>query len=192
LPRFARRQEGATKRRDQESGQALLELALVVPLLVLLIMTIFQFAYVLESQVGLTNAVREAGRRVAATEPTGVVDWGGTETTFVVQQLCGNVPGACATGLFAEDVQGFNDSRLAAGNPVVTFCTDSVSGVPQYRVKIDVLYRHPVFFGPLAFATDLVDGVPDGSWEIGASATFRMENIDDTVPGFAAPGVACS
>ena len=53
------------RRRDRsgESGQALLELALVVPLLVLLVMAIFQFAYVLESQMGLTNAVREAARR---------------------------------------------------------------------------------------------------------------------------------
>jgi hypothetical protein len=94
--------------------------------------------------------------------------------------------------LFAENVQGFNESRLATGNPVVTFCTDSISGVPQYRVRIDVLYGHPVFFGPLAFATDLLDGVGDGNWEIGASATFRMENIDNTVSGFAAPGTTCS
>jgi hypothetical protein len=178
--------------RERESGQALLELALIVPLLVILIMAIFQFAYVLESQVGLTNAIREAGRRVAATEPTGVVDWGGTETSFVVQQLCGTTPGSCGSGLFAANVQGFDEARLAAGNPVVTFCTDTVGGDPQYRVKIDVHYLHPVFFGPLGFATDFVDGVHDGAWEIGASATFRMEGIDDTVSGFAAPGATCA
>jgi hypothetical protein len=178
-------------RRDGESGQALLELALIVPILVLLIMAIFQFAYVLESQVGLTNAIREAGRRVAATEPVGIVDWT-AESNWVEDQLCGTTPGSCASGLFADNVQGFDDSRLASSNPVISFCTDTVGGDAQYRVRIDVHYGHPVFFGPLAFATDLVDGTQDNAWEIGASATFRMENIDDTVVQPAPPGGTCS
>lgn len=183
---------GRRRDRSGESGQALLELALIVPILVLLVMAIFQFAYVLESQVGLTNAIREAGRRVAATEPVGVVDWTGAETDFVIDQLCGTTPGSCNSGLFADNVQGFNDSRLLPGNPVVTFCTDTIGTEAQYRVVIDVAYGHPVFFGPLAFATDLVDGTGDGNWEITASATMRMENIDDTVAGFAAPAAACT
>jgi hypothetical protein len=181
------------RRRDRsgESGQALLELALIVPILVILIMAIFQFAYVLESQIGLTNAIREAGRRVAATEPVGVVDWAGAETDFVIDQLCGTTPGSCSSGLFADNVQGFDEGRLVAGNPVVTFCSDTIGSEVQYRVVIDVEYGHPVFFGPLAFATDLVDGTGDGNWDIGASATMRMENVDDTVvqPG---PGTTCS
>jgi hypothetical protein len=179
-------------RRDRESGQALLELALVVPVLALIVMTIFQFAFVLESQMGMTNAIREAGRRVAATEPTGVVDWSGTETTFVIRQLCGPTPGSCDAGLLHDNVQGFDGARLWAGNPLVTFCTDSVGGIAQYRVQIDVKYEHPVFFGLLSFATDLMDGSPNGYWDIGASAQMRMERIDDTVAGFAPPTAACS
>jgi hypothetical protein len=178
--------------RSGESGQALLELALITPILVILIMAIFQFAYVLETQIGLTNAIREAGRRVAATEPVGVVDWAGTETDFVIRELCGTLLPNCSTGLLAENVQGFNETRLVGTDPTVIFCTDTVSGDAQYRVRIDVHYGHPVFFGPLAFATDLIDGTGDGNWEIGASATMRMENIDDTVAGFAAPGTTCS
>ena len=182
----------ARARSDREGGQALLELALVVPILALLAMAIFQFAFVIESQMGLTNAVREAGRRVAATEPAGAVDWSGTETTFVVQQLCGPTPGACSTGLLQANVQGFDESKLWPSNPVVTFCTDSVAGVPQYRVQIDVKYEHPVFFGLLAFATDLIDGSPNGFWDIGASAQMRMEHVDSTVLGFAPPTATCS
>jgi hypothetical protein len=182
----------ARARSRGESGQALLELALVVPVLALLAMAIFQFAFVIESEMGLTNGIREAGRRVAATQPTGVIDWGGTETNFVLQQLCGTTPGSCNTGLLHDNVQGFDDSRLWPGNPVVTFCTDSVGGVPQYRVRIDVKYSHPVFFGLLAFATDLIDGSPNGYWDIGASAQMRMESIDDTVTGFAPPPTACT
>ena len=179
-------------RRDRESGQALLELALVVPILALLALAIFQFAFVIESQMGLTNAIREAGRRVAATEPTGAVDWAGAETTFVRQQLCGTTPGSCSTGLLRDNVQGFDESRLWPSNPVITFCTDTVGGVAQYRVQIDVKYEHPVFFGLLTFATDSIDGTPNCYWDIGASAQMRMENIDDTVAGFTPPAVACS
>jgi Flp pilus assembly protein TadG len=58
------RAPGATG--DGQSGQALLEFALIAPILILLVMAIFQFAYVLETQNGLTNAVREAARRGAA------------------------------------------------------------------------------------------------------------------------------
>jgi hypothetical protein len=179
-------------RSDPEAGQALLELALVTPVLVLLVMAIFQFAFVLETQMGLTNAIREAGRRVAATEPTGVIDWSGTETAFVVQQLCGATPGSCNAGLLQDNVQGFDELKLWPSNPVVTFCTDTVSGVAQYRVQIDVKYEHPVFFGLLAFATDLIDGTQNGFWDIGASAQMRMESVDDTVSGFAPPVATCS
>jgi Flp pilus assembly protein TadG len=170
----------------------MVELALVVPILVLLAMAIFQFAFVIESQMGLTNAIREAGRRVAATAPTGAVDWAGTETTFVTQQLCGTTPGSCTSGLLHDNVQGFDGSKLWPSNPVVTFCTDTVGSDAQYRVQIDVKYQHPVFFGLLAFATDLVDGTPNGYWDIGASATMRMENVDDTDSSFVAPAAACS
>lgn len=189
--RVAGRGRAAGAKGDGQSGQALLELALVVPILVLLVMAIFQFAFVLESQMGLTNAVREAARRVAATEPTGIIDWTGTESNWVVDQLCGTNPG-CGSGLLAENVQAFNGAELWAGNPVVTFCTDTVGGVAQYRVQVDVKYSHPVFFGPLTFATDLVDGTTNGKWDLAASAQMRMENVDDTVAGFQPPAAACS
>jgi TadE-like protein len=183
----------AHARRDRSSGQALLELALVVPVIALLALAIFQFAFVIESQMGMTNALREAGRRVAASQPAGIIDWNGTETNFVVRQLCGTTPGSCNSGLLHDNVQGFDDSRLWSGYPAVTFCTDAVGGVPQYRVQIEVKYSHPVFFGLLAFATDLVDGTPNnGAWDIGASAQMRMEKIDDSVGGFQSPTAACT
>ena len=64
------------------------------------------------------------------------------------------------------------------------------AGIINYRVQVDVRYKHPVFFGLMAFATDLVDGTPNGYWDISASAQMRLENIDDSISGFVAP-VAC-
>jgi hypothetical protein len=155
------------RRRDRsgESGQALLELALIVPILILIIMAIFQFAYVLETQMGLTNAVREAARRAAATtNPT---------DPWVQGELCGTNP-TCDNGLLADNVQGFIPTRLI-GVPTVTFCTYDVAGAPNYRVNVSVAYRNPVFFGPIAFATDLADGSGDGDWTLSASAQMRLE-----------------
>jgi hypothetical protein len=182
----------AGPRRDRESGQALLELALVVPILVLIALAIFQFAFVIESQMGLTNAVREAARRVAATEPNAAPDFtdGGVLDDWVVAQLCGPSTPPCAGGLLEDNVQGFDPGRLPV-EPDVDFCSYSAAGTTNYRVIVGVSYEHPVFFGLLAYATDLVDGNPgNDAWDLSASAEMRLENIDPAVPGFVDPG-AC-
>jgi Flp pilus assembly protein TadG len=179
--------------RDQEAGQALLELALVVPVIVLLALAIFQFAFVIESQMGITNAVREAARRVAAIEPDVAPVWSGGMTDYVETQLCGDATPPCTAGLLDLNVQGFDGGRLTGGAPTIQFCSYTVgtSSTPNYRVEVSVAYAHPLFFGILAFATDLVDGTAgNGAWDIGASAQMRLESIDPLMTGFTDPG-AC-
>src|SRR5438034_9507461 len=102
------------RHRTTESGQALLELALVTPILVLLVMAIFQFAFVIESQIGLTNAVREAARRAAATEPNATPVWSGPGSLAecVQVQLCGDATPPCTGGLLEDNVQGFDGAQL--------------------------------------------------------------------------------
>lgn len=190
-PRASRAKETRV-RSDGESGQALLELALVVPLLVLFVMAIFQFAFVIESQMGLTNAVREAARRVAAIEPNAAPNWS-VMAQWTQGELCGDATTPCDGGLLDQNVQAFDGGRLAADPPQVSFCSYPVGAAggqeTHYRVQVDVGYEHPVFFGPLAFATDLVDGTPgNGAWDLAASARMRLEHIDSAVPGFADPG----
>jgi hypothetical protein len=163
---------GARREAGPESGQALLEFALVVPILVLLVLAIFQFAYVLETQIGLTNAVREAARRVV-TSPSATVSW--TE-----DQLLG---GGGDLGLLAENIHGYSASRLvpdADGDDVdVSFCSFMVGGETNYRVDIRVEYNHPVFFGLLVYATDATDANPgDGEWTLAASTQMRLEHAD--------------
>ena len=167
--------------RRNESGQALLELALVTPILVLLVMAIFQFAFVIESQIGLTNAVREAARRAAATEPNATPVWSGPGSLgeWVQVQLCGDAAPPCTGGLLEDNVQAFDGTQLTTDPPTVTFCSYSAAGTTNYRVKVTVAYQHPLFFGPMAFATDLVDGTPGNQrWDLSASAEMRLENID--------------
>ena len=154
-------------------------------------MAIFQFAFVIESQMGLTNAVREAARRIAATEPVGQPVWAGpgSMTQWVQQQLCGDLTPPCDGGLLVQNVQGFDGTKLWADPPAVAFCSYSAAGITNYRVQVDVRYKHPVFFGPMAFATDLVDGTENGYWDLSVSAQMRLENIDDSAPSFVGPGV---
>ena len=189
------------RRRPEEAGQALLELALVTPILVLLVMAIFQFAFVLESQIGLENAVREAARRVAAANPPPTApywtlsDGPNSLEEWVDDQLCGDVIGTCDAGLLPQNVQGFDGSRLAAVLPTVKFCSYPVAAasgtVTEYRVKVSLTYSHPLFFAPMAAFTDAIDGFPgNNAWDMSVSAEMRLEKIDPSVTNFADPG-AC-
>jgi hypothetical protein len=174
-----------------------LELALVTPILVVLLLAIFQFGFVLQTQMGLTNAVREAARRIAATEPNAGSDWtdGGAMERWVQAQLCGDSTPPCDGGLLVENVQAFDGARLDVDPPEVAFCHYAVtvadgSSVTQYRVLVDLTYAHPVFFGPMAYATDLVDSnAGNGAWDLSVSAQMRLENLDAAVTG--APAGAC-
>jgi Flp pilus assembly protein TadG len=176
-----------------ESGQALLELALVTPILVLLVMAIFQFAFVLESQMGLTNAVREAARRAAATTTAGPI-WSDLRA-WTLEQLNGS---GGTPGLLAQNVQGYDPARLWAApyagmtnttTPAIDFCSYLVGSITNYRVDITVKYEHPIFFAFMSFATDAVDGSANGEWDLGASAQMRLEHVD---PGVASDPGACT
>jgi hypothetical protein len=166
---------------DTESGQALLELALVTPILVLLIMAVFQFAFVYETQIGLQNAVREAARRAATAgtedEPLDASEW-----SWVVDQLDGTAAPPVA-GLLADNIQAYAVSRRTISGG---FCTYLVGTETNYRVDIIVTYRHPVFFGPLSAGTDFLDGIPDGDWTITATTQMRVERPMTGLPPWCA------
>jgi hypothetical protein len=177
------------RQRTGERGQALLELALITPILILLIMAIFQFAYVIESQMGLTNAVREAGRRVAAQTDV-APNWVALET-WVQGELCGDATPPCDGGLLPANVSGFDPSLLTTDPPTVTFCSYAVTGaagtITNYQVNVSLTYQHPIFFALLDFATDALDGTPNNRWDLSVAAQMRLEYIDDQEPGFTAP-----
>ena len=154
-------------------------------------MAIFQFAYVIETQMGLTNAVREAARRAAATEDETPTWLGGAGTVqgFVRAELCGDLAGDCDGGLLDENVPAYNKDRLATDPPNVSVCKYTVTKpdsttITNYQIDVSITYGHPLFFSMLAFATDAIDGNPNGDWDMSVSAEMRMEFADDTVAGF--------
>jgi hypothetical protein len=191
LPQRAGTRRERSRHSDSgESGQALLELALVVPILVLLVMAIFQFAFVIQSQMGLTNAVREAARRAAAT-PEPAPNWVAL-TDWTESELCGDATAPCDAGLLEQNVPAFSAALLPA-DPVITYCTYAIAGssgtLTNYQINVSVQYQHPLFFALLAFATDAIDGTPNGRWDLSSAAQMRLESLDYTDPSFTAPPI---
>jgi hypothetical protein len=94
--------------------------------------------------------------------------------------------------LLAANIQGYEASRLwtaadgpeYGASPAVTFSCYSIPGVESspgvplnnYRVTIYVAYQNPVFFPLLSYATDFLDRSPNGTWDLTAEASMRIES----------------
>jgi len=78
------------KLRKGKKGQALVEFALVLPLLLLLLMVIFEFGNIFYSYLLITAASREGARM-------GVVGHNDTEITQRVQEICSTLDAAQLT-----------------------------------------------------------------------------------------------
>jgi Flp pilus assembly protein TadG len=161
MPAIARRQ-----RRPGESGQAMLELALVAPVIILLLMALIQFALIYERQVGITNAVREAARRTAALDAKDVgtaqanASWALNELTT----LLGNSQ--------AHDAS--RDSiEVCVGTPAVN-PTDA-AGQGQVMVRVTDSYKHPLWLPIITQLLDSIDGNGDQSLLASTVAEFRVE-----------------
>ena len=55
-----------TRRSGEARGQSVAELALILPALLLLLLSILQIGFLIFTQLGLTNAAREASRNAAS------------------------------------------------------------------------------------------------------------------------------
>ena len=114
---------------EADHGQALVEFALVVPVLMLILVGIFQFGKTYNDWIRLTDAVRVSGRAAATQLP----DPGGGVTR------------ACNAGLTAWqlDPSFYNcgPTPTVNGDPAVT-----ITGTSPFRIDI---FGLPVFSGNL-------------------------------------------
>lgn len=123
------------------NGQALAEFALVVPMLVIILMAILQLGMIFGTQIGLTNAAREAARYASvvrtdkvATAPNAANSRGPAVRAELIDTI------------LPRNVQSYNAGNLNAGQTRVCYqsFTDA-SGATAVRVKVDVAYGHPLF-----------------------------------------------
>lgn len=159
-------------RRAGERGQALLELAIVAPVLILIIAGLVQFGVIYERQIGINNAIRDAAR-IAATwdsKDIGTASSNATQTLAKVRTLLANA-------------QTYDESRMrievCIGTPSAN-PTDP-SGNYQVDVRIKVWYRHPLFLPIVDLILDRIDGTSDQSLEASNVTEFHVEH-DNTTP----------
>lgn len=146
-------------------GQGLVEFALVVPILLLILLSIFQFGWILAAQIGVSNAIREAAR-FAATNPTTTVAEAGTNKVATESQL---------TTILPRNVNFYAASSLSSAT--ATYCEyDDPNSKKSVRVRIEVQYRHPLFVPVISSILDGIDGATDSALRVGATEEMRVEN----------------
>lgn len=142
-----------------------MELALVVPILLLIVVSIVQLAIIFERQIGIENAVREAARRGATqATPDGTV--AAANAVWTLGQL-NTLLGNTQTHDAAQDV----GLQVCYSTPAAP----DVSNNMQVLVTVHAGYLHPVFLPLISNILDMIDGVPDGALRADSSSTFRVE-----------------
>ena len=151
-------------------GQALVEFALVAPIMVLIFAALVQFALIFERQIGIENAVRDGARR-AATYGTLTSTEACTNGAFVWNLVFGT------GGTMQTNVQGYDTSGTAVLNPLVTYTTQtSAAGFKAVLIKVSATYKHPLFLPVITQILDGIDGQTDNALWVSTSAQFTVQN----------------
>ena len=112
-------------RRSRSRGQSLVEMALMLPIIIIIMASVFDIGRVLDASIVLTNAAR-VGARFGANHPT----WYDSIRVRVVD--------------FANDSgMNFTGVRLQGSNVAV-----QAGGGPGSAVVVTVTYDLPLYFGP--------------------------------------------
>jgi len=140
------RQPGIVRRRD--SGQSMVEFALILPLLIMFLVGIVELGILLNVYIGMTNMAREGARAGSVYQYTGTAP---TNTQPIEQQA---LPIDQQRTLYISSV------LTSTINPIIspTTLTVTVTYLPStptdpYRagdtVTVALEHQHPLFFGLL-------------------------------------------
>jgi len=157
----------AEPERGRESGQALVEFALVAPIFFLILFGIIQLGLIFGGQNYLVSSVREIARYAA---PYRVVDASGAVTT------CDTV--ADTLNSMLDDQALTADASDARTLITVTYDTKPEPGGGSYYVQVTVAatFRFPLYVPIVAQFLDMTDGVADDSLKLSAQEEMRVEN----------------
>lgn len=165
---------GKAARHDRSAGQSLAELAIVLPVLLLLLLSILQIGFLIVTQIGLTNATREASRN-AASIPVAMATQAAPAASTYYARL--RDP---SSGLLKRNIGGYDPNRLIESGGVRTricyFSFTDASGAPAIMARAEVEYSHPLFIPLIAQILDGLDGVSDGGLRLGVTEDIRVGN----------------
>jgi Flp pilus assembly protein TadG len=172
LARFSRRRT-AFALGPRQQGQSLVEFALVIPIFMLLLGGIIQFAVILWGQNTLNQVVRDAGRYAATVpdcSPASHAD-AVAHTTAVAQNSSlagslGNITVALPTnGEMIGNPPVADPVSKKSGAATANYCPPADNG-DEVWVRVTVEARMPLFF----------PWIP-GNGDISSTALFRMEPV---------------
>ncbi|MEO5965014.1 MAG: TadE/TadG family type IV pilus assembly protein [Candidatus Limnocylindrales bacterium] len=148
-------------------GQALVEFALILPVLMLILMSIIQLGFIFGAQIGLINGVREGARYGSLTPTTGAN--ASTVGPAVRSYL--------TTTVLSTNVMGYRSTNLRSSS--VTYCGYQNPGASTYSVRLTVSarYGHPLFIPLVGVILDGFDGTSDSALAITSTERFRVENM---------------
>lgn len=149
-------------------GQALVEFALILPILMLLVTGLLQFGILLSGQIAFVNGVREAARfgSVLQTADTAQADANGAAINARLREV------------LDAGLPGYADGRLVNVQTCYIGYQNPGSSPATYSVKLTIsaAYRHELFVPIIAPMLDPLDGAGDGDFRLSASEIFRVEN----------------
>jgi Flp pilus assembly protein TadG len=156
--------------RNAPRGQALVEMAMALPILLLIVTGILQFGILLSGQVALVNGVREAARygSVLQTDSSAAVATDGNE-----------VRNYLANDVLPGGMPAYDPTRLTVWTACYEGYQNPNSSPATYSVQLTVnaSYRHALFVPIIAQILDGFDGSLDDGFLLHASERFRVENI---------------
>lgn len=161
-----------TRRRD--NGQSVAELAIVLPVLMLLLLAILQLGFLLSTQVGLTNAAREVARNASSIPVATIANASTAATTYY-----GRLTDA-TNGFLKRNVGGYDPNRLLTTGAIRTrvcyYSITDASAAPAIMARVEVEYSHLLFIPLIAPFLDGWDGTPDGGLRLGVTEDIRVGN----------------
>ncbi|MCL6643850.1 MAG: pilus assembly protein [Dehalococcoidia bacterium] len=137
--------------RETETGQALVEFTMILPLFVLLFMSMVEFGRAFHTWLLITNAARE-GARVAAVQSDL-----STVQNRIYDSFCANYPSQC----------NIDPTK-------VTITTTNVQGSRGSMVSVDVAYQFQ-FVTPIGGIVRIVSGGNLSAPTIRSHASMRLE-----------------
>ena len=142
------------------------EFALVAVPLMLLFLGILQFGVIYNSQVGLTNAIRDAARFGSSQAAVDAAS-AGSLATATYNKLAGSLP---------KYVSPYSAADLdATSQACVSQHADGAGSQPAF-VSVTAVYDHPLFVPLVGAIIDGLDGTTDGAFRISVTTELRVDN----------------
>jgi|GEM_PF-187180 len=147
-------------RSDDEEGQALVEMAIVLPILMLILLGIIQFGFVFSGQIALSSAARE-GVRLAATGSADIVVQDHVENILAASPLLSDLQVNVSPAAGARTFGGQVTVRIRARSPLIVPLPLVLPG-GAFNLAAEAVMRVENIAGGTTDAYQLAEGLQTG------------------------------